>query len=369
MIFYLTYNDSPSGIYSSQVIDVVKFISKELKKDIKLIAFISLRSFLRDRKKIINELPGSIVLPMVPGVHRWGYNITSLGLLCLIKRPSLIIGRSVLATNLAMRTSVKKIVYDGRGAITAEWNEYKVVTHPALLKEIVSLENKAVNNSYFRIAVSHQLVNYWKKEFDYKQNAHSIIPCTLNQTFENLAITENNVFAIRKNLGLSDNDVVFAYSGSIAGWQSFELLYNFIKPTLDTKKNKLIFFSEENANIEKLMREFPQQVFCKKLKPAEVPHYLIAADYGLLIREESITNLVASPVKFAEYLSCGLKVIISDHLGDYSEFVKENSCGFLFNHAEKINGITIDEKLKVRSIALNHFSKLNFKDAYMKILN
>jgi hypothetical protein len=41
VIFYLTYNEAPSGIFSSQVIDVVKFIEANCNTKIKLVAFIS----------------------------------------------------------------------------------------------------------------------------------------------------------------------------------------------------------------------------------------------------------------------------------------------------------------------------------------
>jgi hypothetical protein len=53
------------------------------------------------------------------------------------------------------------------------------------------------------------------------------------------------------------------------------------------------------------------------------------ADYGILLREKSITNKVASPVKCAKYLSRGLKVLISPEIGDYSDWVKNNDLGFI----------------------------------------
>jgi hypothetical protein len=119
---------------------------------------------------------------------------------------------------------------------------------------------------------------------------------------------------LRKELGFTDTDIVLVYSGSLAGWQSFDMLYQFVKPILiSANQFKLLFLSEEDANIEKLKTEFSNQVVCKKVSVSQVPNYLKLADYGLLIREESVTNKVASPVKFAEYLACGLQVIISNN--------------------------------------------------------
>ena len=96
----------------------------------------------------------------------------------------------------------------------------------------------------------------------------------------------------------------------------------------------------------------------------EVPKYLLAADYGLLIRENTVTNQVASPVKFAEYLACGLPVIISRNLGDYSEFVTKNNCGYLLNEFN----FQPRNKPIIKNIALNHFKKLVFIDEYRRLI-
>jgi len=370
VIFYLTFNDAPSGIFSSQVIDVVKFLSTELKAKTTLIAFISIRNFFANRKKIISELPDSLVLPMIPGVGRWKYNLPALKVVCAIKKPSAIIGRSVLATNLAMETNVPKIVYDGRGAIAAEWSEYNVVNHKKLQEEIFHLEKKAVLNSSYRIAVSNELVKYWEKEFNYTQRSHSVIPCTLNKVFEELLFTEDSISTYRSRLSLHQEDIIFVYSGSIAGWQSFNLLYDFVKPVLSRgKKNKLLFLSDKDENILKLENEFANQIICKKVKPSEVPSYLAAADYGLLIREKSVTNKVASPVKFAEYLACGLKVIISDELGDYTDFVIKNNCGYRYQEFTEAKTITLSQKQTIRLLALRFFTKKTYTAAYQQVIS
>lgn len=360
----------PSGIYSSQVLDVVKYISTELRQSVKLVAFISFRNFKSNKQKILNELPDSIVIPMFPGVHRWRYNLFTLKLLCQLKNPSMIIGRSVIATSLALQTSVKKIVYDGRGAITAEWNEYKVVNNVQLLSEIAALENEAVNTSSYRIGVSHKLIQHWKEQFGYQLNSHVIIPCTLNKVYESLHLTQGTINITREKIGVNNTAVIYVYSGSLAGWQSFNLLHDFIKPVLiSSKQNKILFLCDKDENILKLEKDFPGQVICKKLNPAEVPFYLAASDYGLLIREESVTNKVASPVKFAEYLACGLKVIISQNLGDYTEFVLQHNCGYIYTNYKPTEKPTLTQKLTIRTLALLNFTKKAHEASYKQLLN
>src|SRR5690606_35527533 len=128
MIFYLTYNDALSGIFRSQVIDVVDFLNKEFKASVRLVVFASIRNFRSEKSKIKSFLPNAIIIPMFPKVKNWKWNIFTLKILCFLYRPEKIIGRSVLATMMALdvkKVNKKlKVVYDGRGAIAAEWKEY-----------------------------------------------------------------------------------------------------------------------------------------------------------------------------------------------------------------------------------------------------
>ena len=373
MIYYLTYNDVPSGIYSSQVIDVVKILKKELNTEIRLVSLISLRGFIENKKKIQAELQDAIVIPMFPGVKRWRKNYFLLSLLCAKYKPQLIIARSVLATQIAIKLreakKVKKIIYDGRGAIAAEWKEYHVISDSVMLSQIHDLERSSIIDSDFRIAVSEQLIKHWQQTYHYNLSDHVIIPCTLNAAFLRINLDEPLVLKSRSKLGFNEQDIVLAYSGSVAGWQSFQLLYDFLKPLLSQNLNvKLLFLSDNDINISKIQREFPGRVIREKVSSSEVPDYLMAADYGLLIREITITNKVASPVKFAEYLSCGLSVIISDNLGDYSEFVKQNNCGELYQNIINIKSLSLFEKQRNRALALQKFTKSSHLVSYRKCL-
>lgn len=369
MIYYLTFNDLPSGVFSSQVVDLISFLKNELKAEIRLVSFISIRNYRAARRRIKDECPQSIIFPMVPGVNRWKMNRYLLKVLCLITKPDVIIGRSALATQLAFDVGIRNVVYDGRGAIAAEWSEYNVVKDPVLLSEIKCLEKTAILKSRYRIAVSEQLVDYWKETYNYRDHNHVVVPCTLNKVYENKKLDKVEILSQRLELNFDVADIVFVYSGSIAGWQSFDLLEKFIKPHLKNNKNvKLIFLSDLSDNIRELIREFPMQVSCRRVAPHEVVAYLMAADYGLLIREQSITNRVASPVKFAEYLACGLKVIISENLGDYSRFVLQKECGFFYTQFTQPVSVSFSEKEKIRKLALENFSKRSQLLAYNVLL-
>jgi hypothetical protein len=373
--FFLTYNEAPSGIFSSQVIEVVKFLQQNSNKKVRLVSFISLRRFFFNRRSIKNEYPQALVYPMFPKMSNWRSTSYLLLLLCRLYKPQTVIARSVMASKLALvvrdRGLCRKVVYDGRGAIASEWNEYHVVDDLYLLSKIAAFEKEVIQLSDFRISVSRALVSLWKKNYGYLGQEHIVVPCTLSESFVNNQITGEAIRQKRSEMQLSDDDTVFIYSGSLAGWQSFDLTQSFIEPVLKSdKKNKIVFFSPSDSCIHRLMQQFPEQVMLKHLDSNKVHEFLIIGDYGLLIRENSETNKVASPVKYAEYLSSGLKVIISSNLGDYTELSREKNWGVLDSvFKPTMAKPTLDEKLRLSGEAKMMFAKKHYMAEYKKLLN
>ncbi|MBP7245980.1 MAG: hypothetical protein KBA99_11835 [Bacteroidia bacterium] len=376
MKIYLTYAEPPSGVFSSQVADVISFLNHKLNAEIKLVAFISLHDFSNNRKKIKKELPSAIVLPMLPKATYWRLNVIQLWILCFLLRPTSIIARNVIAANMALKirnsSAVKTVCFDGRGAIAAEWKEYDVNVVDQWKQEIDQLEQRAVIESDYRIAVTEKLVDYWHKQYSYASGKHVVIPCTLNSSFLPNIPSDSEKTQARKNIGLQAHDIVLAYSGSTAGWQSFSTLYNYLAPFLKQKsENKVLFLSKPEDNIQQLEKEFPGQILQKWVNHHEVPMVLSACDMGILIREDSVTNRVASPTKFAEYLSAGLQVIITDNIGDYSDFVKEHHCGIIANGKPLPNIQNVDYTTRSRMINLVnlHFTKKAQLLNYSELMN
>ncbi len=341
-MIYFTYGEPPSGVFFSQVTDVLNYLEEKHHCSIRLVAFISLHDFSKKKKEILNHRKNAIVLPMLPKAPYWKFSVLTLWFICLFLKPQAVIARNVIAANMALRIknkcSVKKVCFDGRGAMKAEWTEYPIPVPSSWKNNIRQLENNAVNNSNFRIAVTQKLVEHWQSEYHYSSTKHVVIPCTLNSNFKVKELDAAEINEIRSSYGFNNEDLVLVYSGSASGWQSFALLKPLMLDFLQqTQNNKLVFLSNEDAIIQSLINEFPNQVSRKWLKHEEVTSFLVACDWGILIREQSVTNKVASPTKFAEYLSAGLPVIISENLGDYTEFVKNNDCGIIYTEQKSLS--------------------------------
>ena len=363
-MLYITLDDGYSSVYQSQVIDTCNYISQNFNTRVKLVAFFSPRVYFSNRKKIKKAYSNSLILPLFP-LQRWKWNVVPLLLFNLFFRHKTAICRNPFAANLGVvlrkYKSVKKVVFDGRGATYAEWNEYDVTPSDNIRKAVKPAEEIAVLESDYRIAVSQKLVEYWGKEFGYKESKHVVIPTTLLGNFSHSDFSDEKIRAVRQEFGFEEKDIVLIYSGSSQGWQSFDMVTDFLATQM--RKNslvKILFLTRENNYVQELKAKFPDNVRVKWVDHHFINLYLSVGDYGLLIREQSLTNSVASPTKFAEYLALGLPVLISENLGDYSEFVLQHKCGWIVTGADmemNLRKRPADEKQRLIELSKKYFYK------------
>jgi hypothetical protein len=370
-VVYLTYNDQPSGIYNSQVIDVVKnFNSIQDKESVKLVALISVRGFFKNRNKLKSQMDCK-VLPMFPGAGSWKMNYVTLWFLFLLSKPKSIMARGPFATCLALKLKkagrTNKVIFDSRGAYKAELTEYKVIENKKIVAQIKEIEKEALLGSDLRLAVSQAMVYYWNDNFDYTSNDHVIVPCTLSKEFVFSFPASTEIKDLKKQIGYNEDDVVVVYSGSSAGWQSFKLISDLLLKMMNANpKLKLLMLAHKTPETTELFKDHKERMKTVWVEPKEVRNYLLVADYGILYREPSVTNKVASPVKFGEYLSCGLKVIISEGLGDFSGFSRAQK---VKAEPDLMNAVSYEEKLRIHQVAITYLTKEKFKSEYLKLLS
>ena len=370
-MLYITLLDQfHPGIYSSQVIDVCDYLNTKHNAKIRVVAFLSIKElFKTDSKKQLKQLSSdAIVLPAFPGLKYFELTSILLFFVCIFTRQKTVICRSALCAKMAFRLKnigvLKKVVLDGRSALSAEIEEYDVFPVDYFRNNVRKIEKFSVENADFRMAVSNQLVEYWRKNYNYTGTSHIVIPCTLDAKYFKKVIlfNQNHAAKIKKELGISENDIVLVYSGSTAPWQSFELLVKLFVPILlSDPRIKILFLSKKTRENTSLQSKFPERVLIKWVKHSDVINYLAACDYGILVREQSYTNKVASPTKFAEYLFAGLPVLISKDLGDFSEFVKLNNCGIVLSEEKglehPLNKTSTSQKEYCHILAQNNFTK------------
>lgn len=374
MILYVTYNDQPSGVYWSQVTDVVEHLNTLGSGKVRLVAMVSVRGYFRSFRSIRAHSPGAWVVPMVPRVHNWRINWLWLALICWSARPEGMITRGIFATAIALRLRDKgmigKVCFDGRGAYGVEWQEYRIIDDDDLIAQCQHMEADAVRRSDIRLAVSEALVAHWRDRYGYAGDRHVVIPCTLGGEPMNVGNPASQAF--RRSLGWAEEDLVLVYSGGTGGWQSLDLLAKVLDGILLTEPSaRALFLSGRDGYVDHLEQRFPGRVAQRWLPHEQVHGALKACDIGLLVRTRSVTNEVASPTKFAEYLYAGLPVLISEHIGDLTGLVRDRELGWVHhpNVLPPLRKPAPAERERLKQVAREVFTKRAYRKEYEMILD
>ncbi len=232
------------------------------------------------------------------------------------------------------------VLIDIRGASIEEIIEFsgmnrilrqmKLRNYKMALNELLKINMKSNNSnkSYIISVVSKSLKNYLIDNFSANANSITIIPCLAGSKFK---YNEINRIKTRKILNLEDEDFLLVFSSSgTALWQNSDVLL-----TLAEKGIKVLNLSPKEYRHKNIINKFVQY--------QDVPAYLSASDAAIIWRNESIVNKVASPVKFSEYVCCGLPVISNSSVDQIKEFILTEDCGLII---ENLNDLSI-EKLRL----------------------
>ncbi len=354
-------------IFQTQVLDWLH-LYKRNHLDFKIIHAFHAKELRRpaDVKRQIGYI--KVSTPLSTGIlfflssRNFFYLINALGILFHIVRfiyshkEILIFSRALIGKEIRLlkRMFPKRIIfyYDARGA-AAEENRYKAFKdHNYTLKkfEIIAdthfLEFKTLEAADRVFVVSRALRQYFYDTYYLDEGKCVIYPCLSDP--DKFYYDPDLGSRVRGELKINKKVKVFVYSGGLGAWHMSEKLFAFFCEILKHESEALLLFltKDKNAALEEISR-FPDinnKFIILSVPNNEVYKYLNAADYGFLFRENSSVNKVASPTKFAEYMLCGLPVILTEGVGDYSEYTIRNNYGVIINEHELKNPATFDFK-------------------------
>jgi len=258
-------------------------------------------------------------------------------------------GQALYATIHALRAGKKaglKVVFDVHGVSPEETQ--MTGGSIARIKMLTSFERKALTQADLKVLVSDRMKQYFFDKYSLNTEPSQLIPCCVKH--ELFSINPERRSMIRKNKGFEDKFVI-VYLGTLSAWQWPEAMFNLFKKFNAVFKKSIFYllipeYDQPKAKILIQKYNLPKKSYLLEEVPhAKVGQVLGVADAGLLLREENPVNFVSSPTKFGEYLAAGLPVILTENIGDYSEFT--------INHKA---GISID--INNKSISANELDKL-----------
>ena len=171
--------------------------------------------------------------------------------------------------------------------------------------------------------------------FDAAGRPVEVIPCCVDlERFG--AATEDSRREIRQKLNIGDR-FALVYVGSFGGWYLTQETADFYGALKQRKPDAfaLILTQSKPEMIEPLLRArgyTDKDFFIQKVKPSEIPLYLSAADAAVSFIKPCYSKQASSPTKNAEYLACGLPLIVNGGVGDTTELTEADGTGVVIEN-------------------------------------
>ncbi len=222
-------------------------------------------------------------------------------------------------------------IYDVRGDLESEMKS--INTNKFKLKIYLFLEKMLISKSRYVSVVSSKLKKLVSKKINHNKEIFVIPSCVI---FENFRITQNEKESLKKELNISEEDLVILYSGGLSHYQKVpEMLNLWKKIDKDLVGLKFIFLSNSDPHslpyaLSETIKSNPS-LRVLSFEREKILKILSIADIAFLLRDNNEINRHASPVKFAEYISSGLGIISSPGIGDVSENIEKNKIGYLIS--------------------------------------
>jgi glycosyltransferase involved in cell wall biosynthesis len=259
--------------------------------------------------------------------------------ICIRRRPTLIHSRTSLPVFAAVCLKLifrRKFLYDADSMLSDEYADIgHLSTESYGFRFLRWSEGWARTNADAVIVLTDALRQIYRNDLKVKQPI-DVIPCCVDSSkfqFNPEARRE-----IRAQLGVEDEPLL-VYVGKVGSWYLVEETFHFFKAfRTHSPEAKLLIVSTDPAgvfdDIAAKLGISRDVYLVRKSSYEKVPEWLSAADAGLALIKQVPSKRGSSPVKLAEYLACGLPVVITDHIGDCTSVINDYRVGVVLPNAE-----------------------------------
>lgn len=283
---------------------------------------------------------------------------------CIVHVRNDVLAHYVYKSFIIAGLSTKNLIADVRGAGLEQLVEYANLNKLSLFFK--KIHRKQVDSTLGKIksisVVSESLKRYVQDKIGFDSDIQ-INSCLAS---DNFIFNQNDRRALRKKLNVKEKEILLVLStGGDNAWQNTKYTIEML-----TRKNcKILNLSRTNISHDKVINQF--------VAYNEMPKYLCAADAAIIWRNPGVTNKVASPVKFSEYICCGLPVISNDSIDLIAEFIKMHRCGVIYDDLDSIDHDVLDklktmDRYDISSLGRNNFGiekiSLQYVEFYEKVL-
>jgi len=239
---------------------------------------------------------------------------------------------------LAKRRTGAQLIFDIRGFMPEEYTDAGVWPENGYLyRGLKRVERYLLKSSDAFVLLTQkarEIVFPGRTETDERGRPIEVIPCCVDfDRFESIDTSSRE--AIRQELNLSDRRVI-VYVGSFGGWYMTEAMTEFlaVAQQQDSTTFSMILTQSPRELVIDAMTALgieSNNFVVTKVKPAEVPRYLKAADIAISFIKPCYSKQSSSPTKIAEYLASGLPVVCNSGVGDLDALITDNQAGALLH--------------------------------------
>ena len=368
-VLYISYNGMLDPLGQSQVIPYLKELSRA-GIEFTLLSFERSHAFTPEGVEQCARLHRELAergidwhwlrYHKTPSLPATGYDVWAgvrfAGRLVRSKQIEMIHARSQIPAAIALRLKRRfgvKMIFDVRGLMAEEYSDaghWRKESIPYRITKAV--EGRALAAADGVVTLTEKI---WPvmKQWDSLRNrevAHEVVPCCAN--LELFSFSQDDRTRRRDELKLHDRFVV-VYSGSIDGWYLTESMADFFV-TMRKQRSDAHFLwltptRHERAHELMKARAFGESDYTVlRSASRDVPSYLSASDAGLAFIKPCFSKLASSPTKYAEYLGCGLPLIINAGVGDSDVLITRECVGALvrsFDEAEYLQAAKLIDEL------------------------
>ena len=355
---YIVSEGFPPTVFESQVVDYLHMMEGqgivfELVVFERLLGILpNWRRNLRRLHEIRAQLNGRVHFRfLITTFLGWDFWVPQQQLYWIAKPPdrsvrTVIHARTQTSAAIALRLKhwipKTKVIFDMRGDTPAEYllsveksgGDLRSKAVRRKYEKLKSIEMRAVKEADAILCVSGVMRDKIVGEYLLPSQKIHVIPTMANT--RKFYWDPQLRSTVRKELGIEDK-FTFVYAGSIRAYQSLEFLLDFFRKVQEKRPEvHLLLITPQSIEAEQYLDRSlsPDASTVRSASHGEMVRWLNAADAGLLLRESNSVNQVAAPTKFAEYLLCGLPVVMTTGIGDFSELAKKEKLGIVLERSQ-----------------------------------
>ena len=293
------------------------------------------------------------------------------------------------------RLTRKKFIFDERGLMAEEYIDGGMWKKNSILYKLTLFLEKIFLRRADHVVVLTENIKTILMNTDYIIKHHvekniniDVIPCCVDlKRFYRFNKQDLEIKELREKYNFSSK-FIFLYIGSVGTWYLLEEMIDFFLEAKSLIKNAhfLILTHIDKKMVKRTWkrRSLPaDDITIEEVEFEKMPIFINLADVGMFFIKPVFSKRSSCPTKFAEYLACGLPVLINSGIGDTDKIVEKHNLGVVVKkfaketYAAKVKELLemMKEKEKIsnrcQKVAESIFSLesgvLKYLDIYRKV--